>query len=266
MRSLRETQQGFAAALLSGVPERGTPGIRADGISPTQRLGFYRTNVFGNYLNALRTTYCAVERLIGSSCFAYYAQRFVRETPSRNGDLNRYGGEFPDFLAGSPIAAELPYLPDVARLECLLDEVFFEADSTGLDLQRLSQVPAEQYAKLSWRLHPACRLLASPYPVRRIWQLSQPDYQDESPVALNDADTLLVRRDGHDPVVEAISLAEFTLLAALRDGVRLEQACGEVHHVPGDFDVGACLQRRIGDGTLTDFALPAEIEQSMSPL
>ncbi len=257
MPSLRDTQQGFVAALLSGAPGRGTPGIRADGISPAQRLGFYRANVFGNYLDALRATYCAVERLIGSGCFAYYARRFVREMPSRSGDLNRYGGEFPEFLAGSPIAAELPYLPDVARLEWLLDEVFFEADSPAVDLQRLSQVPAEQYAGLRWRLHPARRLLTSPYPVRRIWQLSR--YDDDSPVALNDADALLVRRDGLDSAVEAISVAEFALLAALRDGASLEQACGEVLHVPGDFDVGACLQRRIADGTLADFALPSPI-------
>ena len=259
MPSLRDTQQGFVAALLSGAPGRGTPGIRADGISPAQRLGFYRANVFGNYLDALRATYCAVERLIGSGCFAYYARWFVREMPSRSGDLNRYGGEFPDFLAGSPIATELPYLPDVARLEWLLDEVFFEADSPGVDLQRLSQVPPEHYADLEWRLHPACRLLASPYPVRRIWQVNRPGYDDDSPVALNDADALLVRRDGFDPVVEPIRPAEFALLSLLHSGARLELACRAAQTAKEDFDVGACLQRRIADGTLADFALPPPI-------
>jgi len=264
MRSLRETQDGFAAALVSGVAGRDTPGIRADGISPAQRLGFYRTNVFGNYVDALRATYVAVERLVGRGCFAYYAQRFVRETPSRSGNLNCYGSEFPDFLARSQIGAELPYLPDVARLEWLLDEVFFEADSPGVDLRWLSQVPPERYGDLIWRLHPACRLLASQYPVRRIWQMSRPEYEADAPAALNDADTLLVRRDGFDPVVEAIASAEFALLDRLRAGARLEIACRAAQDAQPEFDVGACLQRRVCDGTLAECELTPAIEQTMS--
>src|SRR5262245_39393997 len=121
MRSLRDLQESFARALITGVSERGVPGIRADGISPLQRLGFYRTNVLSNYLEGLRATYRCVENLVGPGCFAYYADQFIRETPSRSGDLNRYGSELADFLARAPIAMQLPYLADVARLEWLLD-------------------------------------------------------------------------------------------------------------------------------------------------
>jgi hypothetical protein len=239
------------------------PGIRADGLSPMQRLGFYRTNVFGNYLDGLRATYRCVENLVGPGCFTYHAERFIREIPSRSGDLNRYGGEFPDFLAQGPIADELPYLPDVARLEWLLEEVFYEADDRLLDLQALAQVPAHRYAALHFELHPACRLLESAYPVRRIWQLSRPDHQAEQMVDLDGGgEHLLLRREGFEPVVEKVSAAEFALLQTLRDDANLGAACVAAQRELAQFDVSICLQRRAADGTLARWR--CSFEESMS--
>jgi hypothetical protein len=263
MPSLRELQEGFARALITGVPGRGMPRVRADGLSPMQRLGFYRANVFGNYLDGLRATYRCVENLVGRGCFACYAERFIREAPSRSGDLNRYGGEFGDFLARSPIADRLPYLPDVARLEWLLDEVFYEADHPPLDLQRLAQVPENRYGELRFELHPASRLLRSPYPVRRIWEVSQPGYSGDQTVVLDSGgDHLLLRREGFDPLVEAVSGAEFALLTALQAGKTLGAAWPTAGSLQADYDLGACLQRRVADGTLAAFR--ASVEESMS--
>ena len=193
------------------------PGIRADGLSPMQRLGFYRTNVFGNYLEGLRATYRCVENLVGRGCFAYHAERFIRETPSRSGDLNRYGREFADFLArashyrAAPLPAGCRAAGMAPRRECST-----KPTHPALDLERLTQMPPERYADLRFALHPACRLLCSAYPVRRIWQVSQPDYQGDQAVALDEGgDHLLLRREGFDPVVEKVTAAEFALLRAL---------------------------------------------------
>jgi hypothetical protein len=262
MRSLRELQAEFARALVTGVSGRAMPGIRADGLSPMQRLGFYRTNVFGNYLEGLRATYRCVENLVGTGCFAHHAERFIRETPSRSGDLNRYGGEFPDFLAQDPITEQLPYLPDVARLEWLLEEVFYEADHAALDLEHLARVPPERYADLRFALHPACRLLRSAYPVRRIWQVSQPGYQGDQAVVLDGGDHLLLRREGFDPVVESVTAAEFALLRALGGAESLGTACAAAQSELPELDVSICLQRRVADATFCDFALA--VEESMS--
>ena len=141
--------------------------------------------------------------------------------------------------------------------------MFYEAGFPPFEIERLAQVAPEQYAELRFELHPACRLLRSTYPLRRIWQVSQPDYEGEQAVALDSgSDHLLLRRDGFDPVVESVTAAEFALLDTLRGGDSLASACLAAQSHLLDFDVSACLQRRIGDATLVDFAV--RFEQSMS--
>src|SRR3954465_5746681 len=82
MHSLREIQAGFAAALFN-PGAKDAPGIRAAGISPAARLGFYRTNVFENYRKGLSVTYAAVEKLIGRGLFDALAQDYTRRYYSR---------------------------------------------------------------------------------------------------------------------------------------------------------------------------------------
>jgi hypothetical protein len=107
MLSLREQQAGFAAALFNPAASRAAPGIRADGISPAVRLGFYRTNVFENYRKALAATYPAVEKLVGHGFFANLAEEYIRRYPSHWGDVGRHGEQFAEFLRRHACAHEL---------------------------------------------------------------------------------------------------------------------------------------------------------------
>src|SRR3954471_23234249 len=132
MHSLREIQAGFAAALFNPGASTGAPGIRAAGISPAVRLGFYRTNVFEDYRKALSVTYPAVEKLIGGGLFGALAQDYTLRYYSRSGDVGAHGAHFAEFVAGHPVARQLPYLADVARLEWSLEESFNEAGSAPL--------------------------------------------------------------------------------------------------------------------------------------
>jgi hypothetical protein len=86
------------------------------------RIAIYRRTVFANYRNALAATYPVVKRLVGAPFFNTAVDSYVHAHPSASGDLNVYGDAFGDFLAAYPHAANLPYLPDVARLEWAIDE------------------------------------------------------------------------------------------------------------------------------------------------
>jgi hypothetical protein len=258
--SLREMQLEFARALFAAGPggAHRAPQIRADGVSPVQRLGFYRTNVLGNYLDALRASFPAVERLVGNGYFRHLAQRYIAAHPSRSGDLNRYGDAFAGFLASLPVSERLPYVADVARLEWALEESFSEGEHAPLAIERLAQVPAEDVERLTFSLHPACRLLRSPYPVRRIWRLAQADREADEKVELDmGGEDLLVRRQGFELVIDGLAPGDYELLCAIAAHATLAHAHTSALAACAKFDIAACLQRHVGAGTLVDFSLAA---------
>ena len=257
MPSLRELQQGFAAAVLGG-----------DGVSPPfatlppesagERLAIYRRAVFANYRNALGATYPVVKKLVGEPFFHAGVDAFVLAHPSVSGDLNVYGGEFGTFLAGYGPATALPYLPDVARLEWAVDEVGRAADddtSPDAVLADFAAIAPQRLPVLQLTLAAACRLVASPYPVLRIWQVSQDRAKADERVSLDEGGVaVLIRRDAHGVSLTRIGVGEHAWLAALAAGKSLGAAIDAAQDADATFDLGSTLRERIADATIAGIA------------
>jgi hypothetical protein len=257
MPSLRELQQGFATAIMAG-----------DGLPPpfatlppangAERIAIYRRALFANYRSALRATYPVVQKLVGAPFFNAAVDAFVRAHPSVSGDLNVYGGDFGAFLDGYPPAAGLPYLPDVARVEWAMDEASRAADDHGspaATLAALAAVAPERFPALRLVLAPARRLVASRYPVMRIWQANQEDAPDDLRVSLDDGGVaLIIGRDARGIWLTPIGAGEFAWLAALAAGAALGAAIDAAQVAEATFDLGSALRARIGDGTVAGIA------------
>lgn len=260
MPSLRDLQSAFVEAVFA---REGVAVIR-EALTPSTERCFevYRNNTFANLTEALRAVYPVIERLVGAEFFAHAARRYVRDTPSTSGNLHRFGASFPEFLAALPACGELVYLPDTARLEWLMHEAFHAADHASLDLARLAAVPPDRYDALCFCLHPACRLLTSPYPVHRIWQVNQTDAAETAAVDLADGGVhLLVARPVASVEIEVVAGAEFAALAALARGETLGAAFEEAEHADAGFDAGQFLRRRVAARTLVDFRLGSSVTE-----
>jgi len=259
MRSLREIQAGFAAALFNPAASKDAPGIRARGISPAVRLGFYRTNVFENYRKALSITYPAVQKLIGSGMFSALAQEYTRQCSCHSADVGEQGAYFAEFLSRHLIALQLPYLADVARLEWCLEQSFNEADVQPLPLVRLAAVPPELCEEVRFVLAPSTRLVSSRYPLDRIWQICQPDYTGDERISLAEGGVeLLVRRDGYAVTTERLATADFAMLTALSAGYTFGKAFAYARSRETSFDPAVFLQRFVANGVLADCTLPVQ--------
>jgi hypothetical protein len=241
--SLRDRQANFASGILT-----------FDHI-PGERVAIYRNTVFANYRNALGASYRIVSLLVGKPFFDAAVDAYVHAHPSTGGDLNAYGDRFGEFLATYPHAQDLPYLPDVARLEWAVDEASRAADPEGSPealLAALGAIPAERVTAQRFILDPSCRFIASSHPVLRIWQVHQPEFEGDPAVAFDGRiDRLLVRREGEGVTIERLADGDFALLRALDDGADLAAALEAATTADALFDLGTALRAFIASRTLT---------------
>lgn len=252
MPSLRELQHDFAAALLA--EDGAAPPFATIPEDSAERIAVYRRALFANYRAALAASYRVVKRLVGSSFFDAAVDAFVAEYPSTSGDLNVYGDAFGAFLAAYPHAANLPYLPDVAALEWAQDEANRAADgrmSARDVLAELTIMATVDLPAAVLTLAPSCRLVASRYPILRIWRANQDDYVGEARVSLEGgADRLLVRREAAGVTIERLGAGEYAWLRAFAAGLSLGEAIEAAQDADASFDLGTTLRERIEDGVL----------------
>lgn len=253
----------FSAALLDEKVAAAQPRIVAGAIPALRRIEIYRHNVRSNLRGALQALYPVVLKLVGEPFFNEAADRYADQWPSHSGDLNDFGGHFAEFLAHYAYARELPYLPDVARLEYAWHEVFHAADSDALDLTRLAALAPDAYGAIRFVPAPALRLVRSDHPVLRIHAINQDEFEGDASVDFAaGTDFLLVRRDGYMPAIERIDAGYFAFVAGLQAGQSLDEI-GERGEFSERDDFGAflsgALQRSVTNGVIVDFALAAGV-------
>jgi len=259
MPSLRELQRDFAATLLAGNGAA-PPFATVPAEDAAARFAVYRRALFANYRNALAATYPVVKRLVGAASFNAAVDAFVADHPAASGDLNLYGDTFGAFLAACPLAADFPYLADVAALEWAQDEANRAADSASSPRDVLAELTIMATAQLPdarLLLAPSCRLVMSRYPILRIWQANQDDDAGDRRVSLDAGpDRLLVRREPDGVTIERIGTGEYAWLGALAAGLPLGEAIEAAQDADPSFDLGTALRARIEDGSIADVKAP----------
>ncbi|MFI4985949.1 MAG: putative DNA-binding domain-containing protein [Alphaproteobacteria bacterium] len=257
MPALAELQRAFRRALLEGEAAGIAPFVRPDGLTAAERLQVYRHNLVSSLTSLLEHTFPAVLRLVDERFFAYAAHEFLTSHPPEHACLADYGAAFSRFLASFPPCRELAYLADVAELEWLMHRAA-QADAPALSVQALHGIAAKDTQHLVLQLHPALGLIASPWPIDRIWRANRPGSEGSEAIDLGAGGAWLeVRRSGADVVMRALSGASFAFRQALQAGARLDAAAEAALAEDASFDLAAALARLFGDGLVVALALPA---------
>ena len=183
-------------------------------------MAVYRNTVIHGAVEALRANYPVVEQIIGEEMFEHVAVDFASTCPPRDPLLAIYGAEFADWLMHQQWISDLPYLPDVARVERLHLCSLFAADE-----ERLSQGHAAQLSRLpamSLRLHPAACFAWLSTPAMSIWLAHQESAPSEIAPKWEGEGALFARPKPFTSHAARISRAVHRLLS----GVRLGEALG----------------------------------------
>ena len=254
MPSLRELQTRVLNGLLAEQPDGAAALILSSGIAAESRLRIYQNNARTNFVEALRSTYPVIWRLVGEDYFRQTVWLFQRRNPSLSGDLNHAGGAFPEYLRALHSGGDFRYLTDVATLEWLIQESLLALDHAPLDLPVLAQLDTAAYDALQFTLHPTLRLFESEFPAVRIWEAN---VGDAEPPALNldsGAERVAVMRHEGKLRLHRLERGEYAFLESLADG-RSFSASVECAAADPSFDATLGLQRFVAANAIVDFAL-----------
>ena len=129
---------------------------------------------------------------------------------------------------------------------------FHAEQQPPLDIDSLRTAPAEDCPRLRLMLQPSARLLASDYPVLRIWQVNQDDWAGEPTVDLAEGGVrLLILRQGVEVAFLTLTAGEHAWLHGLAQGLTLLDSQQLAAAREPDFDLRAALQRHLAQGSFS---------------
>ena len=241
---LQNLQLEFAESLFANAPQ-------LDCILPAQNIRLYQQNVMIHLIQALRTTYPLILRLVGDDFFQLTARAYIKQYPSRSGDVNEYGEYFSDFLAEYQPVKELIYLAEVAQFEWTCHLLLSASSHAPMDLDILKKLQPEQYEQIHFYLHPASKVMKFYYPILRIIELCAGNIDDTIDLSEEGVNLLIIRRD-LDISLVPLAVGEFTFLAALQENKSLAEALTSAIEVDATFVLDEKLSGWIQDQAIVD--------------
>ncbi len=164
--NLKYLQKNFSNHIFAKADKKILSQVSHSTHEALERLNIYRNNILGNFESVLNSIFPITKKILGVEKFEELSQKYYRKFPSKSGNLNEYGKDFPKFLKNQ----EPLYLKDLAQLELLHHQAFFVKKTKEFDLKSFKKILPENLTNLIFILNPATSLLASKFAIFSIWK------------------------------------------------------------------------------------------------
>lgn len=147
------------------------------------RFHIYQNNAFQAQLNALQQAFPVCHIVVGELCFSQLVKRYILRYPLHELNLNRYGQNFPAWLAREIVEhnafKDLAYLGELAQLEWLINQSYYAMDCDSFmvnhnEFSLLASLPDAAQQQAILLLSPGVSLMSCEFPVDKVWQKYQP--------------------------------------------------------------------------------------------
>lgn len=239
-------QRDFASHIYKKSDQKILDEISYSSVEAQARLNVYRNNILGNFESILSEIFSVTKKILGAKKFEELAKKYCQKFPSKSGDLNEFGKDFPEFL--KPV--EPLYLKDLSQLELAFHQSYFTAKVTQkFDLKKFQKLSAENFSNLVFTLDPSCVLIASKFAIFSIWQKEKKIKNFAKPeLTLVYANQILL-----------LSEEEFLFLSLIRKQKKLyeiyKSLCRKTKKARKEVDIGALINRFISSGVVIKFTL-----------
>lgn len=247
--ALRAHQELFAAAVTTpesqpmplDAPRASRLVLPSATLTSLERLEIYRRSYHARRIECLVDDYPVLQQAMGEVAFDSLCRDYIAQHPSTEPNLNGFGRHMAAFCRSEPkLPFEAGLAADLATLEWAIVEAVHAPTAAPLTAERLSRVPADQWASVRLVANPSLRILCLEHPVNAYFQACRrgeaPALPGPSPssVAVFRTELTVWRMELAPPMVRLFeSLASGTALgAALAEIIPLlddaERAGGQV--------------------------------------
>ena len=152
--TLHEAQQWMAEAILGASSD--TAKLDALIVTPqrgeaAERISVYAGGYPARIEEASKENFPAVAHIIGEGAFHDLVHHYIDVVPLGSYNLNDAGAELPRFLRADRLTAGLPFLPDLARLECEVALAFHAHDQPPFDPAPLVNWGLDEWERVALR-------------------------------------------------------------------------------------------------------------------
>jgi hypothetical protein len=239
----RGVADGLAALGLDTADLEGVIAGDARG-SALERLQIYAEMYFYRILDVLRADFPKLAAAAGDAAFHNLATDYLLAHPSRHPSLRNVGSALPGYLAGHPLAAERPWLAELAALEWARLDVFDRADATPLAPDALARLDPDAFAELPLPIVGAHEIVRARHAIDEIWR--EPADSPAAALPAGEERAFLVWRKGVTVFHRALDIREAAALELARAGATFGALCSRLGEQMPDDEAAAAAAALLG--------------------
>lgn len=210
--SLRALQENIQNALIHGIADAKLDLVIESGkISAQNRLETYRTSSFLKPQSVLVDDFQVTRSFLGEDIFDDLVRDYLEKHPPNTHYINECGRYFADFLLSQLDLQKLPFLADLAGLEWLRVESFFDFFNFQKDQGPVVRKPGVIFKNCS------LKKVESEWPLGEIWDLEKAKNKKQSTIYIWTTENRKVH-------VESWEGLQKDILETLLESVTLEEA------------------------------------------
>ncbi|MDP2369551.1 MAG: DNA-binding domain-containing protein [Rhodoferax sp.] len=221
------------------------------GADSAQRLGIYHHAYRARLIEVLADSFAKTYLFMGSDSFDRDAMAYAVAHPPTQRSLNRYGAEFPDYLAA--LYPGNPELFELAQLDWDLRTCFDGPDKPALDAASAGRDSHQAWLDRGQPLHCSVRLRHVHTNVVKLWQAIDADEEVPPAVHHDHATSLLVWRKQLQPHFQTLEPDQGLFVRHLANGASINAACAELADtatLPDPQRLGLWLRNWLQEGWL----------------
>ena len=131
------------------------------GVPSASRLQIHHNNFRETLAGSLSGIFPTLEAFVGAVFVRGALSEFCVSHPPKDAALVGYGSEFATFLDAHQASDQVPYAPDLVRLEWAIHE-----------LQLVDEAALDGTSSKGWKVNPNARFVKSEYPLLSLWSVA----------------------------------------------------------------------------------------------